>query len=482
MSHDSRTDPCREWLGIDAVELANPWRVLDIPPEETSPVAIARAADKRLKMLRGIDPGSLEVARDAIIRRVEESRDELLSKVSAASATDWGADDSTGTPFAPAGQAPVSPLAAPPPTPAPAGAAGAEGPAELIDFQPRLTGGRRRPPVSALPATLSLLCLAVAGIAAYVVWPRRPASDPAPPLPIVAEDRAEALVQERPEPTTTPPLTGAVVTPPAPPEGGDRASDRIALRTPAPDVFPPEADQFPPVAEPESAASEAYPPIEEPPPTAPEQPAATAEPVPFDPPRAPAPPAAGKAANKIVLLLRTALSEIQRNDFAAARKELDAARKLAAGDSALERRVAGWRQFADLAEEYVGQRKLALQNFGQARDLEVGDVRISVIEVTPQQFVYRHAGRNSRVPHEKIPEPIVQAIVNARFAADGRPVNHLYVGARQLARPRMDLQAARSAWAKARAAGEDTSLLEPLLQDPLIVGAAEAAKANWGRR
>ncbi|NCA12309.1 hypothetical protein EBR56_11025, partial [bacterium] len=66
-------DPCRQWLGIDAVDLVDPRRVLGLGPGEANPLAVLRAAEARLTLLRGVDPGPFAVARQALMTRVEEA-------------------------------------------------------------------------------------------------------------------------------------------------------------------------------------------------------------------------------------------------------------------------------------------------------------------------------------------------------------------------------------------------------------------------
>lgn len=79
-------DPCRQWLGIDAVELGDPRRVLGLLPSEADPLVVLRAADARLTLLRGIAPGPFDMARNALIKRVEESREAVLAQIAAAPA------------------------------------------------------------------------------------------------------------------------------------------------------------------------------------------------------------------------------------------------------------------------------------------------------------------------------------------------------------------------------------------------------------
>ncbi|NDC62974.1 MAG: hypothetical protein EBZ59_03085, partial [Planctomycetia bacterium] len=75
---DAVFDPCRQWLGIDAVELAEPRRVLGLAPTESDPLAVIRAADARLSRLRSVAAGPFEMARTSLIRRVEEAREAVL--------------------------------------------------------------------------------------------------------------------------------------------------------------------------------------------------------------------------------------------------------------------------------------------------------------------------------------------------------------------------------------------------------------------
>ncbi|MEX1076194.1 MAG: hypothetical protein WED27_07045, partial [Pirellulales bacterium] len=72
-------DPCREWLGIDAVDLGDPHRVLGIPFSQTNADAINDAAEARLAGLRGISPGPFARAHEALQARVTEARDSLLT-------------------------------------------------------------------------------------------------------------------------------------------------------------------------------------------------------------------------------------------------------------------------------------------------------------------------------------------------------------------------------------------------------------------
>ena len=76
-------DPCRQWLGIDALRLGDARAVLGVPAGEVDPRVVTRAADARLDLLRAISPGPFELARTSLIRRVEEARDNVLAEIAA---------------------------------------------------------------------------------------------------------------------------------------------------------------------------------------------------------------------------------------------------------------------------------------------------------------------------------------------------------------------------------------------------------------
>jgi len=76
-------DPCREWLGIDAVDLAQPHVVLGVDRDESNPTVITAAADTRLQSLRTVSPGPFEKAHAALLTRVAEARDQMLQSIAA---------------------------------------------------------------------------------------------------------------------------------------------------------------------------------------------------------------------------------------------------------------------------------------------------------------------------------------------------------------------------------------------------------------
>ena len=83
-SPPDRFDPCRAWLGIDRADLADPRRVLGLVPGETDPIVVLKAAETRLKALKGLAAGQHHAAREGLILQVEQAREKVLSQIAAA--------------------------------------------------------------------------------------------------------------------------------------------------------------------------------------------------------------------------------------------------------------------------------------------------------------------------------------------------------------------------------------------------------------
>jgi hypothetical protein len=168
-------DPCREWLGIDAVDLASPHVVLGVGPDESNPLVIARAADQRLQALAAVTPGPFEKAHTALLNRVTEARDQML-------------DAAARRPPAPS-FAPIVPSLSPPPPPPRAGGLSAPPP----------PGGRPPvPPVVPMP-----------------VPPLPVPPSLASPVPMVPDLMPSGPLV--PEPAVPPPLLAGMAPPPVPP-------------------------------------------------------------------------------------------------------------------------------------------------------------------------------------------------------------------------------------------------------------------------
>lgn len=440
-------DPSREWLGIDAVDLADPFRVLGLAGNVSDPAVVTAAAGRLLEQLHGVDPGPFKRAHEALVRRIETCRDEVLATV-AARAPRFNAPPSpagfAAQPPAPASSAPWCP----PPPPLPAGMmtgdpASPLAPAAEADvIHVRRSARVRRKSPSVVPALLSLIALAAVGVAAYRFWPQPGAtrSQGSSPLAVVIPKRDE------PAPAPSQPPTPAAATP-------TTALPPAAPPTPMPPVNP---------APPSPASTSDDPEPQQQPPTPP-----TPSELPPTPPQ-PDPQARERAATEIDKALRAAYAAIRAGEFDTADRQVAAAAKLAADDD-LARRVTCWQQFTRYARQAADYREQALDAANAGGDYAIGKQRIAVVESTPQLFVYHKDGRNVRIsPRTNVPGPIVTAILRAWFAAADRPGNHVFLGTHFLARSEPNAGLAAAEWNRAGQRGEDVSNLEPLLKDPII--------------
>jgi hypothetical protein len=466
MSSGTTFDPSREWLGIDAVDLADPRLVLGLSAAPLDRETVSRAADERLARLRGFDPGPFTIAHGALVKRVEQCRDELLASLPAQPRSGFAPPPPPGAvsrpPFvpAPAGVRPPPPapqrVPAPPPAPTARPAAGA--PVSAAPQRPTAPIAQPAGPSRRRTRWLPLLTLPILAAGLFAFRDRL--------LP--QRDRLIAAARD----------------------GAEQFSEMIAPSQPAApaETSPPVPRPVPPDQPPTRPKM-----VEEPPqnvpPTGPTEPAGdapdTAPRPPLQAPRDPPPPADGATrptetvptrreqqpppvdAARLDELLGAARTALVAGDFDRAESSLARARD-AAGTGPAADRVAGWEQLVQHARRFAFFRGKALAA-AAGRDFDVGDKRISVVEVTDRQFIFRHEGSNRRLPIDEVPEAIVMTLTKKWFAAGGQPANHLFIGARYLSRPEPDATAARKAWLAAQQGGEDVSLLLPLLDDPLLV-------------
>lgn len=484
MSFGSGFDPSREWLGIDAVDLANPFRALGLAATEADPAAVTAAAERLLARLRGVDPGPFRLAHESLRKRIEACREEVLAVVATRPrpAVVGGfvppplppglATTGAGGPAAAAMPAPPTP-----PWPRPAAEPLATAPVPDADatepaaFELRRPTRRTSAATGAAPALASLLAVIAALVAAYVLWPtladsaRRPrqvaAGTPvgASPAAAVPQSAAQAADQD----------SDAAVTSQDPPAARPVDAEPVQVLAQPVDEEPVRPRRPPrprPVARMETD-------------TAPES--DRSEPIPFEtaPPQ-PNREQRARAARAVKNALEQAYAAIRSDQFDTADERLAAAASLAAEDDDLTTRILSWQQFSRDARAFIRHREQALDAANAGGDYEVRTTngtmtRISVIESTPEKFVYRSAGRNVRGSRSEIPGPILTAIVREWFAADGRPANSVFLGVHLLTKEKPNLGAVRREWDRARHGGEDVSNLEPLLDDPIIRAAAEPA-------
>jgi outer membrane biosynthesis protein TonB len=430
MHDESPFDPCRQWLGIDAVELVTPHRVLGISPLETDPLVIVRAADQRLFTLRSIDPGPLARARDALLARIEQSRDAMLAAASAARG-------SPSLPFPATNHQPGgvfgSGAAVEPPS-APLF------PAPGVVVRPRAVV-RRSSPV--LPLAVAALLLGAAGWLGYQVLQNQSGKSAAsvalstPPQPErPASERPRAVRQRRPAPE---PITEQ-----------EPIADPEDEREPEPEPEPITEPEPEPITEPEPE------PITEP------EPESITE---------PEPETAASDGDTLEDHLENVYAALRRSDFPTADKLLDTAQDVAASDESASERLGRWRLLAAYARNFPALRDKALKASGE-NEIKLKDGRIiGIVEVDATRVVYRDRGRNERVPRDRLPDDVLLAIVHQWFNAARKPGNHLYLGTFHVLRDPPDLASAQGEFQLAAFSGEpDGTVLQQLLTDPVIAG------------
>jgi hypothetical protein len=431
MQNNAPFDPCRQWLGIDAVELVTPHRVLGISPLETDPLVIVRAADQKLGVLRSIDPGSLVRARDALVTRVEQARDAMLAAASS------GAGNVA--PF------PAAPQSTPPAFPA---AAGEHLPSEEFSNPVTLRQPRRivRPsrPSPVMPLAVTALLLGVAGWLGYQVLQQQPGKQVASTNP-KQPDRPKAVPAPKPQPEPEP-------APKPEPEPAPKPEPEPAPK-PEPEPAPKPEPEPAPKPEPEPA------PKPEP------------EPAPKPEPEPPLTPQEFSARDRKALErhLKDAYAALRESDFQKADEFLEAARAIAAQDEPSADRVARWNRLAMYARKFPGLRDEALKNSGD-NEIELDGGRlIGIIEINADRVIYRERGRTERVPRDRLPDDILLAIMQQWFNAAAQPGNHIYLGVFHVLRKEPDLASARGEWQLAAFGGEqEGTALQPLLTDPII--------------
>ena len=521
MPNEAPFDPCRQWLGIDAVQLGNAHLVLGVSPQEADPMAVLRAAEARLTLLRTLSPGPFEMARAGLIKRVEEAREKLLAEIAAnppRPRPDTGVTFAMPAPPSPrfGGPPPVPPTrpgmpspvpAALPPVPAtvpppvPPPVPGGEfhgGGVETIAI--RTTVYRKKTPMAGIVLTV----LALSGMAGGLVYytyagkskPRGTAkvtvSEPGGQREVAGNDRDAVAMSSKAaadrgdgaprrrdtkeEEPADPTSDRAVSTSKPRPKQMERISaspskpkpeDAPAVDEVANDVVPPSM-RMREVGKPAEEKTVAEKPVES-------KPAETkpAEEMPAEPaeqknaPQKP-PQAMAAAAAQLESTLGDVLEAMRRQEYDTVRRSLDEASEQASGLKA-EQRVASWRQLATYYTGFLEYREKALAAVKPGDEYDVKNQKVGVVEVDDDKFIYRVAGGNKTVPRDKIPAGIVLAIVMKWF--DSNPANDLYIGAYHLAKSEPDPQRAREHWEQAQASGADASGLMPLLGDPLFDGA-----------
>ena len=479
-------DPCRQWLGIDAVDLANPRRVLGLLPSENDPLVVLRAADARLTVLKGIAPGPFDMARNALIKRVEEAREAVLAQIAATPKQPAPVGTSFTMPPPPGGSLPRAP--APPPiqsagrspniptvpaVPFPHGATEASPWNERADADHGGFVSVKTRPVyrkqSSGAGTLLLLLVGLGAAVGGLLWIKMSADDQrkeARRQVATAEqrDQQNSADEDEPEPQkTVTKRTAAMRRPERDPN--DTTSDD-AVSTSAPPRREPMPVRRRPEPEPETTPEPepAPEPTDGPPVAEPAAPDKTDSPAPVSS----EPSAPEETAAEINRLLNEVLVALQEQQFDAAQLAVKAADKKAAVPA--QKRVASWDSLITYARGFADYRSKALAAMRPGQEYEIDGKKIAVIEIDAEKFIYRRAGKNKTVSADKIPGGILMAIITEWF--DNNPANNLYLGAYHATKTEPDLEKARASWQLANARGADASALLPLLDDPVLVKAA----------
>jgi hypothetical protein len=487
-------DPCREWLGIDAVDLGDPSRVLGLAPDCRDAALIARAAEMRLESLGRVAPGPFAKAHAAIVARVEEARDSLLA-----------AAFSRGT-SAPPAQARST--FAPPPPPAVASTSrwagvGDASPAAEDDAEPVLGPSLRRPVSRGrssssaagglLLTSFALLATAVAVLVFLMLRPdevavKTPPTTTPPPATNGTNPSGGGGGPTRPRPPATPkqpertPPAPATVDPPdreakpAPPDRSEkdeeqrpsdaemqepdmekaemqqREAERLRREREKEEQSRRDAEMAEQKAIAAREAEEARRKAEM------AEPAGTQE---ADQERARMREAFDKS-------LGDAFKALQRGEFDTADRAIKAADSHVGDDVEAATRIERWRLLATYAREFTKFREQAIAAANAGREFQVDGKPFSVIEITPDMFIYKQAGKIERVPRERVDPRIELAVVEGWFEADGRAANHLFLGARWLCLEPPNPSRARAEWRKAGDGGEQVDPLNALLEDPVI--------------
>ena len=473
MPTDVPFDPCRQWLGVDAVHAGNARLMLGVSLEEADPAVVLRAAEARLNLLRAISPGPFEMARAGLIKRVEEAREKLLAEIAAGPQR---SRSDSAVPFAmpaPPSQraAAVPPISAARPAAIPAIPPAV--PAAVPAVPPTVPGGdfhgvgvgaetiairttvyRKKTPVAGIATALLTLSALAGGLVYYAYYVKPNAKNSGDRQSARGEGEAPPVSPQPPEDRS--PEVGT--------RSADPTSDDAVLTSKPPSARNKRRRPSRPEPEPERKP--------EPKPEVSSPPTETARPAAAPPPEAMAGGMTGDMAGDTAQLdatLAEALETLQRHEYDTGTTLLAAASKKIGGrksGSAASQRLESWQQLAVYSKGFRDYRQQALAAVKNGDEYAVNNQKVDVLEVDADTLKYRSSVGNKTVPHDKIPAGIMLAIVMQWF--DENPANDLYLGAYHLSKSEPDLKLAREHWEKAQAAGADASGLMPLLDDPVF--------------
>ena len=166
--------------------------------------------------------------------------------------------------------------------------------------------------------------------------------------------------------------------------------------------------------------------------------------------------------------LTDAYAALRRGDRSGVEQGLAVAEQASGDDADLSLRVARWELLAGYAWQLAGYREQAFASANEGRDYTIDDRTIAIIEIGPEKFAYKEAGRIKRGPRASLPKAIQRAILRAWFEGDQRSANHIFLGVDRLLDDQPDLETVRQEWQTALVGEPATASIMPLLDDPVI--------------
>jgi hypothetical protein len=166
--------------------------------------------------------------------------------------------------------------------------------------------------------------------------------------------------------------------------------------------------------------------------------------------------------------LTAAYAALRRGDRSGVEQGIAVAEQASGDDADLSLRVARWQLLADYARQLAGYREQAVASANQGREYTIDERTIAIIEIGPEKFAYKEAGRIKRGPRASLPKAIQRAILRAWFEGDQRAANHIFLGVDRLLDDQPDLETVRQEWETALAGEPATASIMPLLDDPVI--------------
>ena len=167
--------------------------------------------------------------------------------------------------------------------------------------------------------------------------------------------------------------------------------------------------------------------------------------------------------------LTDAYAALRRGDRSGVEQGIAVAEQASGDDGDLSLRVARWKLLAGYARQLAGYREQAFNAANEGREYTIDERTIAIIEIGPEKFAYKEAGRIKRGPRASLPTAIQRAILRTWFEGDQRSANHIFLGVDRLLDDQPDLETVRQEWETALVGEPATASIMPLLDDPVIV-------------